>query len=629
MCGLAAILCPTPRSDAGAIVARMLDRIAHRGPDDRQCRAFRDDRPVPLDEPATVVLGHLRLAIQDLSDAGRQPMADPDRRRHLIFNGEIYNFIELAGPLRARSIPLVSAGDTEVLLHHLIARPDEDLAPRLADLDGMFAFMLLDLHARRLTAVRDRFGIKPLYLWTAPDGAVLLASEIKAFTAHPHWTARLNHARAHDYLARGIIDHTAETLFADVRQLAPGHQLVIDLRHPAAPVSSVPWYDLDAASASPSEDAAETCRALVRHAVRMRLRADVPIGSCLSGGVDSSAIVCMASLLLHDGGDHPPQLTFTASDPDDPRDEWPAANLTAQIAGADAVRVHTQGATILDRLDDLVWTQDEPFGSTSIVAQHAVFEAAAARGLKVMLDGQGADEIFGGYHVFFRVLLWSDLRRGRLGAFRRHLRAIRAAHGGRAASWIARALASGVPGAAPPASLARDVFDLHDMTVDPFRRLSGRTRGIRAFSIDQVRAASLPMLLHWEDRNSMAHSIEARVPFLSHPLVEFALGLPDDAKVDPPVTKRLLRDAMRGIVPNEILDRRDKIAFSTPERRWLIESDPSAASRALADAIDVAGPLIRDAAPLHAMIADERDYDPVFWRTLCFAAWLRRFDVRM
>jgi asparagine synthase (glutamine-hydrolysing) len=267
-----------------------------------------------------------------------------------------------------------------------------------------------------------------------------------------------------------------------------------------------------------------------------------------------------------------------------------------------------------------------------------VFAAAAAHGVKVMLDGQGADEQLAGYHAFFRVDLLELLRRGRL------LRAHETAHARRRQHeyGVLRQLADAGAAALPPRTLAMlrrkglvdEVVDLDALSPswsDPFGAMTGRRRGVRAFSIDLLGAGSLPMLLHWEDRNAMAHGIEARVPFLCPALVQLVLGLPSSAKLDGAQTKVVLRKAMAGRVPERIRLRTDKLAFETPDRRWLCETHRDAAREALAGATRACGPLLRPRASraLEAVIAGERPYDAALWRVICFGAWLRRFGVRV
>lgn len=634
MCGIAAILSPREETCLSRVASEMVERLRHRGPDDGGLETFAGARAVARGEPCTVALAHRRLAIQDLTDAAHQPMSDPDDRYRLLFNGEIYNFLELRETLERAGERFRSRGDTEVLLR-LLARDGVDALP---ELDGMFAILLYDRTTRTLIAARDRFGIKPLYTWTDPDGAVHFASEIKAFTACPGWRAALNGPRAADYLRRGLIDHTPETLFAGVRQVAAGTWLQVDLGALDRTPVEQRWYAPRAAALDIAPgDRAEHFRALLSTSVRRRLRADVTVGSCLSGGLDSSAVVALAAEALREHGANEGQITVTARVPEDEAlDEWRYAREAAAMAGARPVAVTPEAGELLDRLDEMVWIHDEPFGSPSIFAQYRVFQAAAEHGATVMLDGQGADEQLCGYQAFFPVCLVELLRTGRVPAALRLLRGARRAHGIPGAALLARALASILPAGTLRRLRRRDsaheVIDfesLGSVAIDPFDAMTGRRYGVEAFSIDQLTRGSLPMLLHWEDRNSMAHSIEARVPFLYPALVEFDLSLPPTAKIDGPWTKAILREALRDDLPESILRRTDKVAFATPERHWLGGANADRVQSVLDDALEGCGTIVGDAgrAVLAAIVTGDRPYDPILWRVLCFGLWMRRFEV--
>ncbi len=633
LCGIAAILSPTRSDVLYRHASEMIRLLHHRGPDDEQVVTFDRGREVHAHEPASIALAHSRLSILDLSSAGRQPMADPSGRFHLIFNGEIYNYLELREDLEQQGELFQSSGDTEVLLR-LLAREGK---MALAKLDGMFAFLLLDVIGQKVLAVRDRFGIKPLYYWIAPDGNLVMSSEIKAFTVYPGWRAELNRQRAYDYLARGLIDHTAETMFKDVFQIPAGHLVEIDLQDSFARISPQRWYRLCAASIEMNPDeCVEHCGELLGNSVKQHLRADVTVGSCLSGGLDSSSIVCLAAEALREQGIKGGQFTFTSRHPDELMDEWEYAQVVARRTGANPVEVHPEPGEFFNLISDLVWIQDEPFGSASIFAQYKVFESAAAHHVKVMLDGQGADEQLAGYHAFFKVYLLELIRQGKLRTAVNVMRGLKQTHGLGLIRLLTQAL-----GTALPEGITRyfnwrgcisqviDIKRLGPEPVDPFHAMNGQRRGVQAFSMDQLSAGSLPMLLHWEDRNSMAHSVEARVPFLASSFVEFVLGLPAHEKLDGHWTKKILREAMRSLVPEQVLQRTDKIAFATPDRQWFLQSHRDEAERVLMDALDAGGSLVhtRGCEVLGSILDSRRPYDDILWRVMCFGVWIRRFDI--
>src|SRR4051794_11408291 len=292
MCGIAGALDVRGgrRESLERLVARMTELTAHRGP---------DGAGLLVDGPA--VLGHRRLAILDLSDAGRQPMATPDGAYWITFNGEIYNYLELADELRARGCRFRSTCDTEVLLHAYAEWGEASLER----LNGMFAFAIWDRRRRRLFCARDRFGVKPFY-YTFADGAFRFASEIKALLVDPAVPRRVNEPRVFDFLVHGLADHTGETMFEGVQQLEPGRSMVVDADTGAARTRR--WYTPSPAELGP--DPIDAVRERMLDSVALRLRSDVPVGTCLSGGLDSSSVVAIAALLRsRAGADVPDSLT--------------------------------------------------------------------------------------------------------------------------------------------------------------------------------------------------------------------------------------------------------------------------------------------------------------------------------
>jgi len=641
MCGIGALIGGAANATAQRIVG-MTRLVAHRGPDDEGylalCGGGLEPRTFSVaGEPigdARVLLGHRRLSIVDLSPAGHQPMAGADGLAWVTYNGEVYNHVELRRELEALGHAFVSHSDTEVML---AAYRQWGIAC-LERFNGMFAFVLVDRARRRAYAVRDRFGVKPLYFWRAPDGALAFASEIKQFTALEGWRARLNRQRAYDFLAWGAFDHTEETLFDGVRQLRGGELLEIDLAAPANPAVRR-WYGVEArAFRGTRQDAAEEFRALLTDSVRLRLRADVPVGSCLSGGLDSSAIVCTAAELLRSTGGNRLQKTFSAVS-DSPRlDERRYAEEVVRVAQVEPHTTKPGPEAFFPQLDHLLWHHDEPFATSSIYAQWEVFRLAAAAGVKVMLDGQGADESLGGYPSFhgarlaglFRGLRWAKLA-GEISALKR-------VHGMPATAAL-RGMAAGLlPGTV--LSVARtlggeeapDWLDVRKLGAAPVHPYAGVApaprRSMLAFARFQLLRSSLPALLHWEDRDSMAHSIEARVPFLDYRLIELALGLPDEYRIDGGVTKIVLREAMRGVLPEKVRLRTDKLGFQMDDEGWL-RRDPQAYRAALRASIEAAAGIIRPAAEqvLEATIEGRRPFSFRAWGLIAFGAWIRRFSV--
>lgn len=543
-----------------------LAAIAHRGPDDVGEFVWHDPS-----SRVRVDLGLVRLAILDLSPAGHQPMSLPGGRFTISYNGEITNYIELREELAGQGETFVSDGDTEVLLKAW-ARWGISTLDRL---EGMFAISILDTHLRTLTLARDPYGIKPLFYQDSGDH-VRFNSELKGLLASGV-TPKLDWQTAVDYLQWGSYDHTERTFLDGVRQLRPAHYLVIDTvtGHVGEPVRYW-WPSVEATYTGSYPDATDAVRSLFLDSVNRNLRSDVPLGIALSGGIDSSAIVGAARYL------HPelPINTFSFIAPGFARSEheW----IARVVSATDAISHTVQAAPgDLERdLDDLILTQGEPFGSTSIYAQYRVFQLARQQGVTVTLDGQGGDEIFAGYSGYPAQRMHTLIETGhfaRASSFARHW-----------ATWPDRnrnAMIIETAGRFAPSSLRGRILRKRQSPLLDATAL--RDRGISTLfpiiDVDEVRGRrlpshlrttlsryGLPALLRHADRNSMRFSIESRVPFLDRALSEFVLSLPEDWLVGPDGTsKRILRDAVSGLVPEAIINRRDKVGFETPEQDWL------------------------------------------------------------
>lgn len=617
--------------DIGAVRAAV-GAMRHRGPDDEgyllvDTRAGRvvecggDDTTASLGLPHIarfegesfdLVLGHRRLAILDTSPAGHQPMGGAGG--WIAHSGEIFNYRELRerfGPRDWRS-----GSDTEVLLAAVERFGAEELPLHL---NGMWGFAHYDPERRRLLLSRDRFGIKPLYLHR--DGSTLtFASEIRAILAsgvRPSW----NEGALFDFLAWGMSDHDARTCFEGVHALRPGHQLLIEdgeermLRYwdpstGAELVGDEPRLAPMNVS-DPRRDVVETGLA---RSVELRLRSDVPVGTCLSGGIDSSSVVGLMHALEPSAAVH----TFTAAFEEPAIDERRYADVMNRTVGAQAHVVAPDAAGLFEALEQLTRHQELPFHSSSVYAQWRVMQLARATGVRVLLDGQGGDEVFSGYPRATDAYLASLLRRGRLGRF---LSESSRVPGGRGRAF--RSLLGTAQRADAPSWLHSD-FVASRRGPEPWRYP-------RAASLTEMMATDLefrlPALLRYEERSSMAFGMEARVPFLDDDLVRFAYSLEDDDRVRDGVGKFVLREAMRGTVPDQILDRSEKIGFPTPQTRWLLDDEWS---RAKALALDGFGSLpFAHQGRLREMVDDlgsgrRRDTDGL-WRCISVAAWADAF----
>jgi asparagine synthase (glutamine-hydrolysing) len=626
MCGLSALLDPNGADLARAIRA-MNAAVRHRGPDDEGFAFFADG-------PWRLALGHRRLSIVDLSAAGHQPMTSADGNLCIIYNGEVYNHIELRAELEKEGVRFATRSDTEVMLA-AYRRWGEKCLERF---NGMFAFILVDWARKRVFAARDRFGVKPLYYWTSPSGQLAFASEIKQFTVLEGWRAVMNGQRVYDFINWGLSDHAGETLFQGVRQLRGGEYVSASLEELGRGIRPRQWYRL--APRPTQDEPVRAWRELLEDSVRLRLRADVPVGSCLSGGLDSSAIVCVANRALRAAGAQQMQRTFSARSTDPRLDEGRFIDAVVRHTGVANAQVEPPAARLFDELSELTWHQDEPFGSTSIYAQSHVFALAARNGVKVMLDGQGADEQLAGY-ASFHAARFGHLARGlRLATLLSEIRAVsRRLPRGQVAAY---AVSSLVPD--PLRQLLRrlgnrasthnpclDMARLGARHADPFLAQGANAPNVEALSVSQLLHTSLPMLLHWEDRDSMQHSIEARVPFLDYRLVELTLGLPEEEKLSQGITKRVLREAMRGVLPEEVRARTDKIGFATAEEQWLRRENPEGFRAAMRQAVEASQGILRPAALelLDGIIGGARPFSYLPWRMISFGAWVRRFDVKL
>lgn len=555
MCGIAGILRTDGRQVTRDEIDAMVATLHHRGPDG-DGTFFGDG----------MAFGHTRLRIIDLSAASDQPFVDPEAGLTMIFNGEIYNYIELRHELRSMGWRFHSDGDGEALLRAYQAwGPD-----CLERVNGMFAVALWDAHKRTLWLARDRFGEKPLYLSRSSDG-VVFASEMKAILAVRPSLRRANRKSVFRYLARGDLDLDQESFFEGIESLAPGHYLVLD---DAGRGTAKRYWRSGAAEVPSSRKAAvERFRELVFDSVRLRLRSDVPVGSSLSGGLDSSTIV--AAIDASKGPRTVQQKTFSARFHSAAHDEGRFIDVVTYQVSAEPHEVWVEPDAFMAEFSEMQWHQEEPIASASPFAQWQVMRLAAQNHTTVLLDGQGADEILAGYDQAHGMFWAHWLRKGRLDRALREVGAYgKRYHGFREPALFAAYYS--LPGTARDA-LAEIYYHSADLVaasmhsefspahVDTDAPFGDRLRN------EMVRwqaTTQLPEFLRYADRNSMAFGREVRLPFLDHRIVEYCFGLPPEMLLSNAVTKVVLRDAMRGIVPDRILDRKDKLAYAPPQRQW-------------------------------------------------------------
>ena len=573
MCGIAGIFAPSGFDPENLIA--MTHLVKHRGPDgfglayfglqpDSRAQCFHDEDGHPEFERPRLGFGARRLAILDLSELGNQPMQIEDGQLWITYNGEIYNYIEIRKELEALGHRFRTGTDTEVILRAY----DQWGSSCVNRFNGMWSFAIYDRRENQLFCSRDRFGIKPFYYFVSPD-FFLFASEIKQILQCPGMPRVINEVVAFQYLEQGVQDHTGETFFTGIRQLQGGHSLHIDLSKPPLSMSIEKYWELPLTegedNARSEKSYIERFSELFTQSVNRHLRSDVPVGSCLSGGLDSSSIVAIAAM-----SNRGSQLSSFSScfelEALDERD-FIREIVSSQKLASHFVFPVAEG--FWNDLNCLIWHQDEPVGGTSVYAQWCVMRAAQQARVPVLLDGQGGDEILCGYRKFYVFYLWHLLKRanprllpeGLAWILRVRSNNLSWTHAKRYVSRPQGRKRSTVARVCSPDFLDRS-RNIPAAQIGPGKSLAQRQKE------DLVRY-SLPALLHYEDRNSMAHSVESRVPMLDHELAEFAVNCPPALKLRKGWTKWILREALRGILPDSVRLRKTKLGFETPQREWL------------------------------------------------------------
>jgi asparagine synthase (glutamine-hydrolysing) len=558
MCGLFGIL-STEYEPPEELVKACHALQRHRGPDGQGELRERLGR-------SRLLLGHQRLAIIDLSPAGRQPMEDAEGRGAIVFNGELYNYRDLRAELRAAGEHFGTASDTEVLLtalHHW------GPAEALTRFNWMGAFAWLDRVGQRLVLARDPFGEKPIYVCRTA-GTMLFASEVKTVLHLANRRFALNPAVLVDYLVHGLIDTTSASIFDGIVQLPAGHFLQVTGDQPEAG-EPLAYFWAEAATERVPDDCdafADLVRTLILDSVKLRLRADVPVGVLLSGGLDSS-ILAAAAVRHQESGAEVQLLSVVSDDP--ATDESHFIDRMAAHLNRPAIKV-TLGfdpATVLDLLERVSWLNDHPVAYLGDLYHYLLIQRAREQGIIVILSGQGADELFCGYLKYPWLHLFALIRTGRPGA------ALRWAWQLQRSGWFAansepaearrylRQLMPSVGAALGPDLLGQRLQDLEPAD------LGVRGTDIAQRQVLDVTRLSVPSLCHSEDRLSMAWSCETRLPYLEPKLVRTMLAAPVEHKLRNGWTKYALRRAAEGLAPPEIAWRRDKRGFTVPEGQLL------------------------------------------------------------
>lgn len=629
MCGLAGLICSAlPQGQASAVVAKMLKALRHRGPDGEG--AFSS----PHHE---AYLGHRRLAIFD-PERGQQPMTTKDGQLTVVFNGAIYNYLELRRELIAKGHPIESYSDTEVLLYAYREWGEQCLDRFL----GMFAFAVWDESRRRLFCARDRVGIKPFY-YSFDGKCFIFASEIKAILGSGLTGVQLNREALQDYLTFQFCV-ADKTLFKGIRKLEPGHCLVVQGGPGKISLTNRQYWDVSYDVDNEHDDAwfVEHLAGLIEDAIRIHLRSDVPLGAYLSGGLDSSTVVSLAAHLLK--GER--IKTFTGAFPEGPQfDETRYAKSVAEFAGTDYHEIYIQGSDLPDVLPRLIYYMDEPAGGPGVIPQYYVSRLAAQH-VKVALGGQGGDELFIGYARYLVCYLeqcihgaiYQTADEGRyavtlesivpnlpllkaykamLGEFwrdglfnspdRRYFRLVDRSEG-------------------MTHLFARGIFDNGYSPFGSFQEIFARD-GLHSL-INRMTyfdlKGSLPALLHVEDRASMAASIESRVPLLDHRIVELMARVPPNVKFAGARMKHLLKEAVRNTVPAAIYERTDKMGFPTPLAQWTKGvAREFVRDILLSNRVQQRG--LYNVAAIERAIEREHAFGRIVWGLLCLEVWHRIF----
>lgn len=571
MCGIAGVISADPRIISKAGLKKMTDEIAYRGPDGGEQW---------VSENGKVGLGHRRLSIIDLSHNADQPMHYLDRYT-IVFNGEIYNYIELKATLQQQGFTFNTASDTEVLM----ALYHRDKEKCLQLLDGMFAFAIYDKQEQIVFCARDRFGEKPFFYSYQPGKHFIFGSEMKVL-----WQAgvekKVNNRMLYAYLQNGILgnpEDLQETFYEGCSRLPHSCYMKIDVQALTAVTTS--YYDIDwqqQNSGISEEAAAAQLQHLFYESVKRRLRSDVPVGSSLSGGLDSSLVVAVIDELI--AGSSQVQKTFSAVFPGFEKDERKFMDMVIEKTKVSPYFVTPTDEGMINELDRIAYHQEEPFGSASIYVQYKVMELAKSEQVTVLLDGQGADEILAGYHgyylQFFKGLYKQDKSR-----YHRELESYKNLHSANSINGIMQRGAKQrvkemLPFAVKPLkSIYRALKPDPRLGffTDDFRsayRKASMFQFKEAGSLNEALYNStmkggLQELLRYADRNSMAHSREVRLPFLSHEVVEFLFSLPAHFKIRDGWTKWIMRQTFKAQLPEAIAWRKDKIGYEPPQKSWM------------------------------------------------------------
>ena len=607
MCGISAIINSSSKPVAIELLRRMNAQIRHRGPDGE---GFFIDGPVGL--------GHQMLKIMDLGPANAQPMRF--KEYVISYNGEIYNFREIRKELRQLGYEFQTETDTEVLL----AAYDAWKEDCVHHLNGMWAFVLYDEKKKSIFASRDRFGIKPLCYMQLHE-KFLIGSEIKQFTAFNEFNAKLNQRTAFDFLYNGKLNVNEDSMFENVRFLPAGSNLSYSLATHTYKINK--WYELNPTSKKPNislPDALDEFRRLFSESVLNHLYAHVPLGSCLSGGADSTSMLAVAN----NAGVR--LTTYSSCFLSKECNEIDYINAAVDFYQVPNYKIYPDVHELITQgeLEKLVYQQDQPITCGSFYSEYKVYSLAARHKTRVILGGGGADEYLGGYGEFYHVFLKSLFRRGKIFAYTSEFLQlpqvkIRLVEMLRPFLRVFGKRYDGIQDNGFKNSFNKEWFNENFVEQDSPQDL----KNVDQLSNSALLNYSLPHQLHSEDRSSMSFSLESRLPFLDHRLVEFCLSLPDEFKLRNGTTKYILRESMRSILPN-VVYKRSKFGLPGPEEP-LFKSHLPTITENFEEMVGNYPEIFSDQVLTLLRNYGEKKipYHNFLFRLLSFGAWAKSFNV--
>jgi asparagine synthase (glutamine-hydrolysing) len=551
MCGISGVISQSNQKVEEVVIQQMNDLIKHRGPDGEGVY-FGDQ----------FALGHRRLSIIDLSDASHQPMK---RGEDLVitYNGEIYNYLEVKAELEKKGVKFTTTGDTEVIL----AAYQEWGEQCVEHFNGMWSFAIYDRKKQILFCSRDRFGIKPFY-YLEHNKQFCFGSEIKQLLPFLDST-KVNQQVLLEYLITGLEECSDDTFFRGISKLKGGHNLIYDLNTHSKEIKS--FYDISIdkdVQALKEDQAIANYHDALHQATSLRMRSDVKVGTCLSGGLDSSSVAALSSKIYHASSSEK-FVAIHAKSSESATDESTYAEAVADHCEIDLSIIEPTAEDFLSNVDEVIYTQEEPFGSPSVFMQYFVMKKAREVGCIVMLDGQGGDETLLGYEKYYPAFISNKKGISKVKAF------LNASSNSKLSRldvikyyiYFTR-YAVRMKRVKKKLSFIKDPY-LNAFESDILKEISDNYLDIVALQKTEVKKSQLPRLLRYEDKNSMRNSVETRLPLIDYKVLEAALSTNNDFKIKEGWTKYILRKAISPLLPKEVVWRKNKLGFNAPEKTWL------------------------------------------------------------